>query len=123
MACPRIARATHNIMAYRLKPKPESDCIQQDHDSDGETAAGGGLSRLLQTIRAENVVVVVTRWYGGIKLGPDRFRHINHAAREALEAVGADSRRQRQPAATRDAQPPPHSAKAAKPSKANRRLK
>jgi putative IMPACT (imprinted ancient) family translation regulator len=29
-------------------------------------------------------MVLVTRWYGGIKLGPDRFRIINTVAREAL---------------------------------------
>ena len=28
--------------------------------------------------------VVVSRWYGGVKLGPDRFRLINSAARETL---------------------------------------
>lgn len=35
-----------------------------------------------------NVLVVVTRWFGGIHLGPDRFKHINHAARNALELGG-----------------------------------
>lgn len=33
---------------------------------------------------AWNVVVVVTRWFGGTHLGPDRFKHINVAAREAV---------------------------------------
>lgn len=28
-----------------------------------------------------NVAVVVSRWYGGIQLGPDRFKHINNATR------------------------------------------
>jgi putative IMPACT (imprinted ancient) family translation regulator len=31
-----------------------------------------------------NVVVVVSRWYGGTLLGPDRFKHINNAARQVL---------------------------------------
>lgn len=35
----------------------------------------------------KNVVVVVSRWYGGIQLGPDRFRHINNAARQVLIAA------------------------------------
>mmetsp|Transcript_39437 Transcript_39437/g.88269 ORF Transcript_39437/g.88269 Transcript_39437/m.88269 type:complete len:124 (-) Transcript_39437:78-449(-) len=34
---------------------------------------------------AKNVVVMVTRWFGGIHLGPDRFKHINNAARGVLE--------------------------------------
>jgi putative IMPACT (imprinted ancient) family translation regulator len=33
-------------------------------------------------------MVVVTRWYGGVLLGPDRFRHINNAARQALDVAG-----------------------------------
>ena len=33
-------------------------------------------------------VVVVTRWYGGIHLGPDRFKHINNAARTLLDVCG-----------------------------------
>lgn len=35
-----------------------------------------------------NVLVVVTRYFGGIHLGPDRFKHINQAARNALELGG-----------------------------------
>lgn len=31
-----------------------------------------------------NVLVVVSRWYGGVKLGPDRFSIINNVAREAV---------------------------------------
>ena len=34
------------------------------------------------------MLVVVTRYFGGIHLGPDRFKHINQAARDALEAGG-----------------------------------
>lgn len=34
------------------------------------------------------MLVVVTRYFGGIHLGPDRFKHINQAARNALEKGG-----------------------------------
>lgn len=40
--------------------------------------------------------MVVTRYFGGIHLGPDRFKHIGQAARDALEAggfLGADGGR------------------------------
>lgn len=43
---------------------------------------------VLQIVDARNVLVVVTRWYGGIHLGPDRFKHINNCTRELLEAHG-----------------------------------
>ena len=32
--------------------------------------------------------MVVSRWYGGIHLGPDRFKDINNVARALLEAEG-----------------------------------
>lgn len=31
-----------------------------------------------------NVMVVVSRWFGGTHIGPDRFKHINSAARDAI---------------------------------------
>ena len=40
---------------------------------------------LLQIVDARNVLVVVSRWYGGIMLGPDRFKHINNCTRSILE--------------------------------------
>jgi putative IMPACT (imprinted ancient) family translation regulator len=59
-----------------------------DNDDDGETAAGGRLAHLLHILEVDNVLVVVTRYFGGIHLGPDRFKHINQAARNALELGG-----------------------------------
>ena len=35
-----------------------------------------------------NVLIVVTRYFGGTLLGADRFKHINQAARNALDAGG-----------------------------------
>lgn len=84
----KIARATHNITAYRILRDAEKGIYAQDCDDDGEDAAGGRLLHLLSLTGVENVVVVVARWYGGIKLGPDRFKHINGAARDALEKGG-----------------------------------
>ena len=49
------------------------------------------MAHLLSIVDAENVLVVVTRWYGGTKLGPDRFKHINNAARSILEKAGVIS--------------------------------
>ena len=71
----KIAAAAHNIWSYRIGGQ------FADNDDDGETAAGKRLALLLDHSSANNVFVVVTRWYGGIHLGPDRFRHINNVAR------------------------------------------
>lgn len=46
------------------------------------------MAHLLEMLEVENVLVVVSRWYGGIHLGPDRFKHINQAGRDALEVGG-----------------------------------
>lgn len=62
--------------------------LPQDYDDDGEDAAGGRLLHLLQILDVKDTCVVVTRWYGGVKLGPARFTHINNAARTLLEKCG-----------------------------------
>jgi putative IMPACT (imprinted ancient) family translation regulator len=46
------------------------------------------LKHLLEILELENVLVVVSRWFGGTLLGPDRFKYINQAARDALELGG-----------------------------------
>jgi len=83
----KIRAATHNIMAYRIEGCREGTFFQ-DSDDDGESAAGGRLLHLLQMVDARNVVVVVSRWFGGTLLGPARFGLINKAARELLESQG-----------------------------------
>jgi len=82
----RIARAAHPIInAWRCQV---GSVLHQDNDDDGETAAGGRLAHLLQILEVNNVLVVVTRYFGGTHLGPDRFKHINQAARSALDLGG-----------------------------------
>ncbi|KAF2179843.1 UPF0029-domain-containing protein [Zopfia rhizophila CBS 207.26] len=82
----KAARATHNITAWRIRGP--NDTSYQDCDDDGETAAGGRVLHLMQLMDVWDVMVVVTRWYGGVLLGPDRFRIINAAARESLVLGG-----------------------------------
>ena len=43
---------------------------------------------LLQDSNVRNVLVIVSRWYGGILLGPARFMYITDAARGVLEQGG-----------------------------------
>lgn len=82
----KVGKATHNITAWRIRG--ENGVQFQDCDDDGEDAAGGRLLHLLELMGAWNVMVVVSRWYGGVKLGPDRFRLINQAARDAVVKGG-----------------------------------
>ncbi|CDW53067.1 RWD and UPF0029 domain containing protein [Trichuris trichiura] len=85
-ANPKIARATHNMYAYRIEGN--GGVWIQDCDDDGENQAGSRLLHLLDLADVRNAIVVVSRWYGGIQLGADRFKHINNVARLQLEAEG-----------------------------------
>ncbi|KAF9104502.1 hypothetical protein BGX27_010061 [Mortierella sp. AM989] len=82
----KVVKATHNIMAFRVEN--DNGTISQDNDDDGETAAGSRLLHLMSILDVKNVVVVVSRWYGGIPLSADRFKHINNAARLLLDDCG-----------------------------------
>lgn len=99
----KLAKATHNITAYRIRSQPKStadndrELVFQDCDDDGETAAGGRLLHLLQVTDVWGVLVVVSRWYGGVKLGPDRFRVISEVARVALVEGNWIERKGRKP--------------------------
>ncbi|XP_045152041.1 protein IMPACT isoform X2 [Echinops telfairi] len=79
----KIANATHNIYAYRIYCEDKQTFLQ-DCEDDGETAAGGRLLHLMEILNVRNVLVIVSRWYGGILIGPDRFKHINNCARNIL---------------------------------------
>ena len=52
---------------------------------DGETGAGMVILRVMQTYDVTNCIVVVTRWFGGVKLMGDRFKHLQNATRHALD--------------------------------------
>ena len=82
----KVAKATHNITAWRICR--EDGVRFQDCDDDGETAAGSRVLHLLELMGVRNAMVIVTRWYGGVQLGPDRFRIINQTARDAVVKGG-----------------------------------
>ena len=65
--------------------KHQHPVIYHDYDDDGETAAGGRLAEMMRLMGVQNVAVIVSRWFGGILLGPDRFKYICNAARNLLE--------------------------------------
>ncbi|KAE9419846.1 hypothetical protein Angca_004253, partial [Angiostrongylus cantonensis] len=82
---PKIVRATHNIYAYRIIQSKDGRITRlQNCFDDGETGASSKVLQLLEKMKAENVLVVVSRWYGGIHLGPDRFRHITNLTYDIL---------------------------------------
>lgn len=88
----KVAKAAHPAMfAYRIAREvggAAGRVVNSDYDDDGEAQAGARLQHLLNILELENVLVVVSRWYGGTLLGADRFKHINQSARDALELGG-----------------------------------
>lgn len=84
----KVARATHNMTAHRIRGPPGTTISYQDCDDDGESAAGGRLLHLMQLMDLWDCCVVITRWYGGHHLGPARFGIINGCARDAFVKAG-----------------------------------
>lgn len=80
-------KANHNCVAYVLGEKQE---IQRSSD-DGEPSGTAGIPMLevLKKNELINVAAVVTRYFGGIKLGTGGLiRAYSHAVSNALQEVG-----------------------------------
>lgn len=75
------ARATHNTWAAVLP----TGALKAD---DGEAGAAMVILRMMERAGLSDHVIVVTRWYGGKKLGGDRFRRVQDATRAYLEHLG-----------------------------------
>jgi len=84
----RFRQADHNIVAYRIK---NGDGGIMEYKNDGynspskESGAGVMMLEIMRNKKAENLCVVVTRWYGGVHLGADRFKHVRDATIEILK--------------------------------------
>ena len=81
----RIAKATHNMLAYRFT---DERVLVSDNDDDGESSSGAKLASLLELTSSMNVIIVVSRWFGGVLLGPARFKYIASVGRALLEEAG-----------------------------------
>lgn len=73
------AKATHNTWAAILP----TGALKAD---DGESGAAMVILRMMEREDLRDHLIVVTRWYGGKKLGGDRFRRVQDAVRAYLDA-------------------------------------
>jgi uncharacterized YigZ family protein len=87
--------ATHNVPAYRVRVEsggPGDGYMLREYQSDdGEPTGSAGKPALnvLQQRDVENVVVVVTRYYGGTNLGVGGLaRAYSRAVKDAVDAAG-----------------------------------
>ena len=76
----KFAKATHNTWAVILS---DGTPIKGD---DGESGAGMVIVRMLERAELRNHMIVVTRWYGGTKLGGDRFRRVQDCVNAYLNS-------------------------------------
>ncbi len=77
----KFAKATHNTWACVLS---DGGAVKGD---DGEAGAGAVILKMLERAELRDHIVVVTRWYGGVHLGGDRFAHVVTSVRTYLEAL------------------------------------
>lgn len=78
----RVARAKHNIYAYRIK---SGDRFIEHYDDDGEWGAGTKLLNMLRENNVENALVCGTRWYSGSHIGRIRFTYLCNVVSEVLK--------------------------------------
>lgn len=85
--CEEHKKATHNCFAYLIG---QTDQIQRESDN-GEPSGTAGVP-ILEALRkneVHNTAVVVTRYFGGIKLGAGGLiRAYSNSASQAVETVG-----------------------------------
>jgi len=74
------AKATHNTWAAQLP----TGGLKAD---DGESGAGMVILRMMERDGLKDHVIIVTRWYGGKKLGGDRFRRVQDAVRAYVDEI------------------------------------
>jgi len=84
-ANPSLQTATHNAWAYRVRVPTHlfnATTIKEESFDDGESGCGSFLLQNMREMDAVDTLVVMTRWYGGVMLGPDRWRIMRGCLRE-----------------------------------------
>lgn len=80
----KYAKATHNTWATRIS---HAGTIYETKSDDGETGAGMVILRIMQKEEISDCVICVTRWFGGVKLMGDRFKHVQDATKYAIDHI------------------------------------
>ncbi|KAF7546400.1 hypothetical protein G7046_g9311 [Stylonectria norvegica] len=84
-AKPELETANHNAWAIRTS-YGNSPLNQEASFDDGESGCGAFLLQHMRNLHITNTVVVLTRWYGGVMLGPDRWRLMRECLDDALSS-------------------------------------
>ena len=84
----QMKKATHNAYAYRIV---NEEGISEDWNDDGEVkgCAGKPILNILQGYNVFNTLIIVTRYYGRIHLGPaGLIKQYSNVAKDLIERVG-----------------------------------
>jgi hypothetical protein len=82
---PDLETATHNAWALRSS-YGNSPLVQEASFDDGESGCGKFMLQVMREAGVTNTLVVLTRWYGGVMLGPDRWRLMRECVNDALSS-------------------------------------
>ncbi|TRM69087.1 hypothetical protein BD626DRAFT_5427 [Schizophyllum amplum] len=86
--------ASHEMHAWRCMQTrpgmtglggPEEFELVKGSADDGEQWSGNRILKVMEAHGTLDAVVVVSRWYGGVMLGPSRFTHIESCAAEVCQ--------------------------------------
>ncbi len=80
----KYARATHNSWAVRIS---HDGAVYESKNDDKEAGAGMVILRIMQMENMTNCIICVTRWFGGVKLQGDRFKHLQDATKYAIASI------------------------------------
>ncbi len=87
--------ATHNVYAYKVFDN-NIECIKFSDDGEPQNTAGKPVFEIINIMDIANVVIVVTRYFGGIKLGAGGLvRNYAKAAKFAVEGAGIEEYREK----------------------------
>ena len=82
-------KASHHAYSYRIG----NPVTWEDSSDDGEPrgTAGSPIMTILQGMNLTNLAVVVTRFYGGVKLGPGGLiKAYSRCAKDLLDLIGTE---------------------------------
>jgi len=80
----KYRKATNNSFAVRIS---DNNIIYETKSDDGEAGAGNIILRILQKRDYINTIIIITRWFGGVKLEGDRFKHIQDGSIYILDRI------------------------------------
>jgi hypothetical protein len=96
---PKRRGSSHDMHAWRvlgLKTGrdglggPSDFGIEEGWDDDSERWGGEKIVKVMRNLGGVDLLVVVSRWYGGTNLGPVRFEHIATCAKEAIQRAAQE---------------------------------